>query len=160
MECSAYSKKRNEKATLSVLRYSSRLLIRLIVLTILLMKAAPLSLADGDPGRCYGSGYKLVGRDALAQDGLKYDRQPIRTDGRIRFTNGVAYLGNYSETSSTDSSQSVVCLQTVERQVKILRQLTSLGVGVLGIYHRVAERPYKDCRNGTITVRSLEVSFE
>jgi hypothetical protein len=104
---------------------------------------------------CFGCGYKLVARNALVEAGPKFDGKPVSTYGTIRFDDGVPYLGDY-EAPGPDA----VCLQTLRQQVEVLRKLTSLGVGVWGIYHRTAREAHKNCQNGTIIVQSVEISFE
>jgi hypothetical protein len=137
-------------------RKPKRLYIAILILAVLFLKGRYVSCASETsyPQRA-GSGYKFIGRNILTEAGIKYDGQPIWTYGTIRFANGIALLGN-----DNAAGPDAVCLQTLRQQVAVLRQLTSLGVGVWGIYHRTAKEAHKNCQNGTIIVQSVEISFE
>ena len=107
----------------------------------------------------FGAGYDLVGLSQLVKDGSKYDRQPIWTGGAIVFVNSIPRLGKPG-LSESDNLKTSVCLEVMPEQVAILRQLGSLGVSVLGIFHRIGEGVYKGCQNGTLIVQSINISFE
>ncbi len=139
--------------------FTNRLSVQILILIALLLLCAPLKLAEGSAGHCFGAGYDLMGLHDLVVAASKYDGQPVWTVGTIRFTDGVPQLEDY-DLSSAEASKAQVCLQTVSEQVRILRQLKSLSVGVLGIYKRTTPGASKSCPNGTITVQAVHISFE
>jgi hypothetical protein len=135
-------------------------LLRILLLTVLLVEAPVLGIADANQlSERPGSGYKGIGRADLVAAAGKYDGRQIWTVGIVRFASDMPYLGDSSKTAGQDARY-VVCLQTIPEQVPILRQLSSLSVGVWGIYHRRAEGASRTCPNGAITVQSIEISFE
>lgn len=157
------SERKNGKSICSIGKSLHCLAFGFFCILMILSDGASLGLAgevaNSTPQRP-GSGYKFVARNLLAEAGEKYDGQPLCTYGIVQLRDGIAYLSDPHDASIPHPLDADVCLEISKDSVEILRRLTSLGVGVWGIYHRSVTGTYKNCRNGAIKIQSLEISFE
>jgi hypothetical protein len=115
-------------------------------------------LVEIRPERRTNSWYKFAALDSLIEEGAEFDGKGVSAFGKIEFDGDVAYLGNPFKASSLNES---VCIEeSASQEQRVLRQLRSLSVGVYGVYRRASDAKYQVCRNGTIRLEGVQISFE
>lgn len=137
-----------------------RLLSGAIVVLVMLLGATPITLATAPSDR---AGAALMSVGVLLATPEKFDGKHVWAFGILKVKDGVPYLSVDSTPNIPDAG---VCLDGTDAldpgsplPLETLKQLRDLPLGVHGVYRRSTQGDLKNCRNGTIRVVLVEISF-